>query len=221
MVVILGGQPGGNQALIEGARREIHRLVRSKIRAYRRSPGLLPALAASEKERPDGAPDLPNLFRIVYEALDCIFGYWLLVRRSLGRKCVAAVFDGYPYDDFADSRGWVRRSARLLARLMPRPDVIVRLPTQRATEESKRAGVELDRRLIARGAHVEKLAGYEDSPAVKEVVRIVFEALRRRLADSAESRSGRTIDARSANTADRMANAGANPDYELRAAHHE
>jgi len=220
MVVILGGQSAGNQTLIEAIRREIHRLTRSKIRTYERTPGLLPPLRVPYRRRESAPVRVRNIFHATYEAIDCILGYWLSVRRYLGRKCVAAVFDGYFYDDSADSRGLSQPAGRLLGRLVPRPDVVVLLPREQNTEHIGWAPEIQNSWLKTMGVRAEEVDGKKADPG-EEIVRIIFQSLWKRLGDVETIGDEPGPDTSGLYSGKILANAGRNSDHELRAAHHE
>jgi hypothetical protein len=143
VVAILGSNQAIREPLIEEVGQELYQLTRSQARVYRRRPGLRPRLGGEE---PDGKENgsaaaapyaqrrsrlLPSTFRIPYYALDFVFGYWLLVRPYLGRKCLTAIFDG-DFDDALTSSSQSRSVlakciARVLSIFVPKPDIIISL----------------------------------------------------------------------------------------------
>lgn len=202
LVVIMGGKAGGNQALTEGIRREIHRIVRSKIRIYPGRPGLLPSLRA-----PRSCPTKSNpghalhFWRLSYELVDCVLGYWFLVRPYLGRKCVAAVFDGYLCDYLVGSR---RSVPKFLRRLVPKPDLLVLLSSEQKTDDILTPAGQTLTQTMARALadslsteRVENVAcgqtAAERVAAANDIVRMIFETLWLRLGNVKAGQGGMAV----------------------------
>lgn len=207
VVAMVGSDHAMRGALIEEVCQELYRLTRSQPRVYRRRPGLLPRLGG---EGPDGKVDgafmaapsaqrrsgiILRTFRIPYYALDYVFGYWLLVRPYLGRKCLTAIFDGY-FDDAltapTQSRSMLAKCrARVLNIFVPKPEVVISLTADPQVVNGRPPG-----RLLAESgrqiAERNNLAGQVEHAvwtntsssrerAVQDIVRATVGALERRL----------------------------------------
>jgi thymidylate kinase len=143
MVAVIGPDGSGKGTLIEAARHFISGPLHFPTRVYHWRPGLLPSLGSLLLGRKDDGAPVRNphakepsgltfsLLRLAYYTLDYVFGYWLLVRPYLGRKCIAVIFDRYFYDCLIDPvrfrislPQWV---VRAFAILVPRPDLVILL----------------------------------------------------------------------------------------------
>jgi thymidylate kinase len=143
MVAVIGPDGSGKGALIEAARHFISGPLDFPPRVHHLRPGLLPSLGSLLLGRKDDGAPVTNphaqepsgltfsLLRLAYYTLDYIFGYWLLVRPYLARKCIAVIFDRYFYDCLIDPvrfrislPQWV---VRAFAILVPKPDLVILL----------------------------------------------------------------------------------------------
>jgi thymidylate kinase len=143
MVAVIGPDGSGKGAIVDKAKRFITGPLHFPTRVYHSRPGLLPSLASLLLGRKDDDAPVPNphakepsgltlsLFRLAYYTLDYVFGYWLLVRPCLGRKCVAVIFDRYFYDYLIDPiryrislPQWV---IKVFSVCVPKPDLVILL----------------------------------------------------------------------------------------------
>jgi len=207
VVAMLGSDHAIRGQLIEEVCQELYRLTRSQARVYRQRPGLLRSLGVERPNRKEdgavaAAPSaqrrsgiLLRLFRTLYYAVDYVFGYWLLIRPYLGRKCLTAIFDGYFYDFLsgpARSRSVLAKcTARVLSIFVPKPDVIISLAADPQTVDGWKPGRLLEessqqtweRCNLAEQA--EKSVWIDTSGplerSVQDIVRAIVGALERRL----------------------------------------
>jgi thymidylate kinase len=143
MVAVIGPDGSGKGSLIEKVRDFLTGPLHFPPRVYHLRPGLLPSLGSLLLGRKDDGATVSNphakkpsgvtfsLLRLAYYTLDYVFGYWLLVRPYLGRKCIAAIFDRYFYDCLFDPARfrislppWVVRAFGIF---VPRPDLVILL----------------------------------------------------------------------------------------------
>jgi hypothetical protein len=199
VVAMVGSDHAMRGQLIAEVCRELYRLTRSQPRVYRRSPGLLRGLSGEGcNRREDGAAaaapsaqlrggSLLRLCRTASSALAWVFGYWLLVRPYLGRKCLTAIFDGY-FDDAlngcSQSRGGLAMcTARVLNIVVPKPEVIISLAADPQAVHGRPPGrLQEGRDLAEQTEHAVwvNTSGSRER-AVQDIVRATVGALERRL----------------------------------------
>jgi hypothetical protein len=207
IVAIVGSDLAVRRSLTAEVCQEIYRLTRSQARVYRRTPGLLRRLSDERPDETEGGAcvavppmsrflqTLPRMFRIPYDALSYVLGYWLLIRPYLGRKCLTAIVDGHLHDflvDPAQARGVLAKcTAGVVNILVPKPDVIIALASDPPTVDGWQSGRSLEESGQQRGER-RGLAEQADTPvwldtsgsrehAVHDSVRAILGALERRL----------------------------------------
>lgn len=190
MVAVLGPDGSDKGTLIEKAQDQIYKLTRSRPRVYHRRPGLLPGL----DQKPKGT--ILSTLRLAYYTLDYVLGYWLLVRPYLGRKCIAAIFDGYFYDYFIDQRrlwgsppSW---AVKFLNVFIPKPDITIVLSPEPRTGSGREAALEKAERqthdmprLVRHIYNAVRIrASGPNGRSVQDIVRVILEGLGRHLGES-------------------------------------
>jgi thymidylate kinase len=143
MVAVIGPDGSGKGTLIEKVNQFITGPLHFPTGVYHWRPRLLPSLGSILLGRKDDDEPVTNphekkpnglivsFVRLAYYTLDHVLGYWLLVRPSLGRKCIAAMFDRYFYDCLIDPARfrislplWMIRAFGVF---VPRPDLVILL----------------------------------------------------------------------------------------------
>lgn len=154
MVAILGVDGVGKTTVIDGVRPVLVEATHGACQFRHLRPGLLPPLSRLKGVRqsepgptddphgsePSGA--LGSLARIGWLLADYLIGYWLRVRPFIAKQPAIFLFDRYAYDMAIDPKRFrIALPERLnwwLARLAPRPDLVVCLHASPSTILSRK-----------------------------------------------------------------------------------
>jgi thymidylate kinase len=141
VIAILGVDGAGKSTVINAILPALNAATHNAVVVQHLRPTLLPPLArlkgmknvpAGPVLEPHGSTPsgrLGSLFRLVYLALDYLFGYWLWTRPKIAKQPTVVIFDRYAYDMALDPRrfriGLSSRVAGWFAALAPKPDLII------------------------------------------------------------------------------------------------
>jgi thymidylate kinase len=188
-VAVLGPDGAGKSTLIEGLQKEVAGAFRRTAQFH-----LMPALLRRQGDGgpvtyPHGKPPrswLASLLKLSYYWLDYNLGYLLKVRPALA-KSTLVLFDRYYDDLLIDPRryryGGPTWAARLLRRLIPRPDIflVLDVPREKLLERKQEvAPEELERQVRAYrefAANTPNAVLLDGSASVEEVVAQARDAL--------------------------------------------
>jgi thymidylate kinase len=144
-VACIGPDGVGKSTIIDALESGLRLGFRRTARFHTR-PTLLKGTSASRQFTPDphGRTNrgvLPSMAKVFYFAADYLLGYWTHVRPMLVRSTLV-IFDRYFFDLFVDQRrfryGGPAWLVRCMARIIPRPDVILLLSAPAATVHARK-----------------------------------------------------------------------------------
>ncbi|MCH8876473.1 MAG: hypothetical protein IIA89_06575 [Chloroflexi bacterium] len=149
-VAVLGADGAGKSTLIAHLRKELGGAFRSTA-TFHLMPGLLRRRgSAGPVTDPHGKSPrsaMVSLLKLIYYSLDYTLGYWLKVRPALARSTLV-IFDRYFDDLLVDPLRYRLKTttamARLLRRLIPRPDLLLVLDVPEEEALSRKQELPLD-----------------------------------------------------------------------------
>ena len=157
MVAVLGPDGAEAEILVASLRRDISNFLQYQVREYRLRPRFLPSPNSLRARRVEHNVQAMNLnaqiasgkvvstLKLFYLTLDYVFGYWLSIRHILGRKYIAAIFDGYFYEYLAAPARFrlclPKWFTKLFVLFIPKPDVVVLLTVDADVIKKRKPGL--------------------------------------------------------------------------------